>query len=131
MTKQHRKEKRKNIWKFSFIVFLTYIHSIYTTINFRLIENTGNHANITLYFIFMSFFQSIVSVILITDHCTTPTIKKNNNNNKIKALPKYTPVPPKRMIYRTRLVEKQSDSLQNSQMFRISFISISDSIQVT
>lgn len=70
--------EKKTIWNFSFIVleFLTYIHSIYTTINCRLIENTGNHANITLYFNFMSFFQSIVSVILITDHCTTPTIKK-------------------------------------------------------
>lgn len=64
-------------------MFLTYIHSIYTTINFRLIENTGNHANITLYLNFMSFFQSIVSVILITDHCTTPTIKKEKKKKKI------------------------------------------------
>lgn len=62
-------------------MFLTYIHSIYT-INFRLIENTGNHANITLYFIFISFFQSIFSVILITDHCTTPTNTKKKRKEK-------------------------------------------------
>lgn len=53
-------QREKNKMKFQYHSVWTYIHSVYTTINFRLTENTGNHANITLYLIFMFFFQSIV-----------------------------------------------------------------------
>lgn len=63
-------------------------------------------------------FSHVYIFILVTDHCTTPTVSQK----KTTPLPEHTPVPPDIMIYRTSWVEKQSYTLYKiHRCFAVSF----------